>query len=427
MEKNKKEAIITEKFIEMSKKVHGDKFDYSEAVYVNAKTKVKLTCKNGHKIEVTYRSHVKQQSNCVYCVRDKSGIEQKTKARDTFVEKSRVIHGNKYNYDKVNYVDSHTKIIIICNEGHEFEQQPTRHLSGQGCKYCNEKAIKNSEPITNVVVPRITNKWTTEKFIEKAKEIHGDKFDYSMVNFISYKKKVVIKCLKEHIFEQAPDGHLRGNDCKQCQDLKNFFRKITNEEFIEKSKQIFINMFDYSKCYYIGSNIKVTLICKEKNHEFEVEPRHHYNSLGCPLCNKTTEGKMEKELRQKYPNLKLQFFIKNINMIKTYPFDFFIKKHNIIVELDGKQHFETVEFFQQTVEERQLIDFIKMYWAFKEGYTIIRVYQPDVYKDNFNWVGELVKNIKDYDKPEFICLAKDIKVYDEYCNNYKKFLENYNF
>ncbi len=422
MEKNKREVITTEKFIEMGKKVHGDKFDYSEAVYINNKTGVKLTCFRGHKIEVSYSSHVNKKSDCRHCVKEDMSVRIRKEANENFYKRANQIHSNKYNYEKVNYVDSHTKITIICNKGHEFEQQPTSHLAGQGCKYCNEIALKEGKPLTNIVVPRITNKWTKEKFIEKGKEIHGNEYDYSLVNFISIKKPVVLRCNRNHIFEQIPELHLKGNNCRQCA-VNNY----SNEEFIVKSKEIFGDTFDYSKCNYINAITKITLICKEKKHEFEVCPTKHYSTLGCPLCNKTTEGKMEKELRQKYPNLKLQFFIKNINMIKTYPFDFLIKKHNIIVELDGKQHFERVEFFQQTVEERQLVDFIKMYWAFKEGFTVIRVYQPDVYKDNFDWVGQLVENIKDYDKPEFICLAKNISVYDEYCNNYKKFLQNYNF
>lgn len=363
----KKEVITTEKFIELGKEVHGDKFYYSEAEYVNYKSKIKLTCNRGHKIEVSFRSHIKQKADCIFCVRDRVGLELRTKAKESFVQKSIEKHGLKYNYDKVDYIDSHTKVIIICDKGHEFEQQPTRHLAGQGCKYCNQIALKEGKPITNVDVERITIKWTKEKFIEKAKEIHGDKFDYSMVDFTSYKNKIKIKCKQGHIFEQKIDGHLRGSDCKRCST--NF---LTNNEFIQKSINIFGDMFDYSKCSYINTNTKVILICNKDKHEFEVEPRHHYTNLGCPLCNQTTEGKVEKELRKVYnDDLKLQFLIKNINEIKTYPFDFLIEKYKVIVELDGKQHFETVPFFQQPVEERQRIDFTKMYWAFQEGSLLV--------------------------------------------------------
>ncbi len=420
MEKIKKEIITKEKFIELGRQIHNNKFDYSDMIYINTKTKVKLTCNRGHKIEVSYQDHINKKSDCIYCVREDMSIKVRKEAKENFYKRANEIHGNKYNYEKANYIDSHTKIIIICDKGHEFEQQPKSHLAGQGCKYCNQIAIKEGKQITNLEVKRITNKWTTEKFIEQAKEVHGDKFDYSMVNLISYKKNVKIKCRQGHVFEQKVRSHLLGRDCKKCSALC-----LTNEQFVEKSKKIFNDTFDYSKCNYINTNIKVILICSKDKHEFEVEPRHHYNSLGCPLCYNTTEGKMEKELRKIYnKELKLQFLFKNINEIKTYPFDFLIKNNKVIIELDGRQHFETVQYFQQPVEERQRIDFIKMYWAFKEGYSIIRIYQPDVYLDNFNWIEQLQENIKNYEEPKFICLAKNIKVYDEYCDNYKKFLEN---
>lgn len=420
MEKVKREIITTKKFIEMGKKIHGDKFDYSEVEYVNNKTKVKLTCDRGHKIEMSYQSHIDKKAGCGICAKEKIGLDFRTKAKESFIQKSIEKHGNKYNYEKVNYVDSHTKIIIICDNGHEFEQQPTRHLAGQGCKFCNQIALKEGKPITNVEVDRITNKWTKEKFIERAREIHNDEYDYSLVNFISYKKKVTIKCRKGHIFDQKVSSHLTGKKCKQC-SVNNY----TNEEFIEKSKEIFGNIFDYSKCKYEGAKTKVILICNKNKHEFEVEPSHHYDNLGCPLCYNTTEGKMEKELRKIYSeDLKIQFKIKKNKEIKTYPFDFIIKKHKVIVELDGRQHFENVDFFKQDVKDRQLTDFTKMYWAEKEGYTIIRIYQPDVYLDKYDWINDLCNNIKHYDNPKLICLAKDPSVYDEYCDNYKKFLQN---
>lgn len=415
----KKEVITKEIFIELGKQIHGDKFDYSEVIYVNTKTKVKLTCERGHKIQITYQDHINKKSNCIFCVREDMAIKVRFEAKQNFYKRANEIHNNKYNYEKVNYIDSHTKVIIICDKGHEFEQQPTSHLAGQGCKYCNQIALNEGNPLTNVKLPRITIKWTKDKFIEKGKEIHGDEYDYSMVNFISKKKPVTLKCSRNHTFEQIPELHLKGNNCRQCA-VNNY----SNEEFIQKSKEIFGDTFDYSKCNYINAFKKVILICNKDKHEFEVNPNRHYTNLGCPLCNQTTEGKVEKELRKLYnDDLKLQFLIKNINEIKTYPFDFLIEKYKVIVELDGKQHFETVPFFQQPVEERQKIDFTKMYWAFQEGYTVLRIYQPDVYLDNFDWVGNLLDKIKKYKLPQFICIAKDPTVYDEYCNNFIKYCD----
>ena len=121
-----------------------------------------------------------------------------------FIEKSLEIHGDRYDYSKVNYVDSRTKVIIICPDHGEFEQTPNNHLSGQNCPECAKNYLK--EKMT----------YSKDEFIEKSKLINGNKYDYSKVDYINSQTKVIIICSNHGEFEQLPNAHLRGHGCPQC-------------------------------------------------------------------------------------------------------------------------------------------------------------------------------------------------------------------
>ena len=124
--------------------------------------------------------------------------------KEQFILKAREVHGWKYDYSKVDYKDSHTKVCIICPIHGEFWQKPDNHLNGWGCKKCGRK-----------ICAKNTRK-TTEEFIKRAKDVHGDKYDYSKVEYINSKTKVCIICNekdkngKEHgEFWQTPDNHYK--------------------------------------------------------------------------------------------------------------------------------------------------------------------------------------------------------------------------
>jgi hypothetical protein len=119
-----------------------------------------------------------------------------------FIEKAIKIHGDKYDYSKVNYKNSSTKIIIICKIHGEFLQIPNKHLSKSGCIECGKK-----------------NKLTLEKFIEKAQKIHNDKYDYSKVNYINWKTNIIIICKIHGEFQQQPNSHLQGKGCNKCAQI----------------------------------------------------------------------------------------------------------------------------------------------------------------------------------------------------------------
>jgi hypothetical protein len=125
-----------------------------------------------------------------------------------FVERAALIHQYKYSYDKTVYIGVYNKIIIVCPEHGEFAMRPNSHLNGQGCPKCRPAAIGDSK------------RKTTEEFIENAKKKHGDKYDYSLVDYKGNNKKVTIICPEHGEFEQTPNGHLNGNKCKKCDTIR---------------------------------------------------------------------------------------------------------------------------------------------------------------------------------------------------------------
>ena len=124
-----------------------------------------------------------------------------------FIEKARQIHNDKYDYSKVNYVNSRTKVCIICPTHGEFWQTPHNHLKGYGCAECGKEKSHLS-------------KMTTEDFIVKSKEIHGNKYDYSKACYKTCDTKVCIICPEHGEFWQTPSNHINGRGCPKCANEK---------------------------------------------------------------------------------------------------------------------------------------------------------------------------------------------------------------
>jgi hypothetical protein len=245
----------TEEFIAKAKKVHGDRYGYEEVVYVTMKDKVRITCPEHGVFEPTAGNFLRG-SGCPTCAgRNKSTAEE-------FIVKAREVHGDRYNYDEVVYVNAHAKVRIICPEHGVFEQKPNSHLSGSGCAKCTGR-----------------NK-TTEEFVAQARAVHGDRYMYDEVAYVRGNLKVLITCPEHGVFEQAAKGHLTGKGCPRCAT-----RNATTEEFITKVKKTHGDRYGYDEVVYVNSTTKVRITCPEHG-VFEQAPSEHSRGYGCPKCGK---------------------------------------------------------------------------------------------------------------------------------------------
>lgn len=192
--------ITLQEFIESSNKQHNHKYDYSLVVLVNTTTKVKIICPEHGIFEQTPQNH-KNGSECVKCSYES---RQSTTKLDTnkFINKAVTIHNNVYDYSLTEYKTTHDYVKIICSIHGVFEQTPAHHLNGSGCKKCGND-VK-----------------TKEYAITKSKEVHGDYYDYSLVDFINTKKKVIIICPIHGEFKQTLGHHYNGAGCPICCESK---------------------------------------------------------------------------------------------------------------------------------------------------------------------------------------------------------------
>ena len=184
---------------------------------------------------------------------------------EEFIKKAREVHGDKYDYSKVEYLDNRTPVCIICPKHGEFPQTPTIHLQGSGCPKCGND--------------RTALRMTNEDFINKARAVHGDKYDYSKVQYAYNKIEVCIICPEHGEFWQKPVLHLSGCGCSICSGRK----KMRTVDFVKKANEVHNNKYDYSKTEYKGNTEEVCIICPEHG-EFWQRASHHLAGAGCKQC-----------------------------------------------------------------------------------------------------------------------------------------------
>ena len=183
------------------------------------------------------------------------------------------------------------------------------------------------------------------EFIWKAIQKHGYKYDYRKVNYINDSTKVCIICSKHGEFWQAPGNHCskyNKNGCPQCNHQSY---KYTLNNFVERAKLIHGDKYDYSKVVYKNGRTKICIICPIHG-EFYQEPRHHLKGCGCPSCN---ESKLEKEicLLLDENNIKHERQ-KRFKWLGRQSLDFYLPDYNIAIECQGRQHFESINYFGGT-------------------------------------------------------------------------------
>ena len=224
-------------------------------------------------------------------------------------------------------------------------------------------------------------KLTTEEFIKRAKEIHGDKYDYSLVDYKNMTTKIKIICPIHGVFEQRPSDHLRG-DCFFCAG-KN---KLTTEEFIKRAKEIHGDKYDYSLVEYKGIYEKVKIICPIRG-LFEQSPSNHLNKTypqGCPFCshingNSKGEVKIKKFLESKKIEFIQEFYFNDLKDKNFLRFDFYTPSKKVLIEYQGEQHYKAVSFngdkesAKQELKIQRHHDWLKRKYAKNNGYKLLTI------------------------------------------------------
>lgn len=295
-----------------------------------------------------------------------------------FVEKVRQVHGNRYDYSKVVYINSKTPVTILCPIHGEFEQASIYHTQGSGC-------------------PKCAHVLTTGEFIQKARKIHGNKYNYDKVNYVNNETKVTIICPKHGEFQQTPKGHLKGHGCQKCaRELNSNSISYNKEKFIQKSKEVHYDKYDYSKVNYIDSKIPVEIICK-KHGSFWQRPQDHYlNKCGCPKCQLKSQTKLYEKLKESFPNEEIVFEADNkiVPWLILQRFDIYFPKYNIAVEYNGKQHYVEIDHFggKLGLKDTQYRDELKRKKCEQNNCTLFEV-KYDYKEEDYQNLVENIQNI----------------------------------
>ena len=384
----------TKGFIIKARKVHGDRYDYSKVVYVKPHEKVIIICKIHNEFSQTPSHHLQKRGCCDCGGRKKMNTE-------SFIVKAQKIHGDVYDYSKVVYVKSGKKVIITCvNCKTDFPMTPNKHLSrGDGCKLCSRKKCNDARR-SNV-----------DDFIKKSKLKHVDGsgvpiYGYDKVVYINGHTHVIITCNKHSDFNQQPKNHLWWFGCNQCSNANSGNnQRLTTEQFIEQSKRIHTGengnpIYGYDKVVYINSHTDVIITCN-KHSDFNQRPNNHLNGANCPMCSNKTETKLFDALKHMYPTVITQFKQEWCKKSRCLPFDLCIPNHNIIIELDGAQHFRQVSNWTSP-EDTFKNDLFKEKCANDNGYSVIRILQEDVFGDKYDWLSNLQTEIENIIKDDTI-------------------------
>ena len=252
---------------------------------------------------------------------------KKKKTKEEFIKKAKEIHGDKYDYSKVDYVNSATKVCIICPEHGEFWQIPSSHLQGKGCPKCAKERNRKKMAMA------------TDGFIKRCKEIYGEKYDYSKVEYVNNHTKVCIICPEHGEFWQIPNNHLSGYGCRACGIEK---QTSTKEEFIKKARKVHGDKYDYSKVDYVNAMTKVRIICHEHG-EFWQTPKEHIRGYGCPKCNLSH---LERSVMNYLDDMEITYdYQKRFKWLGMQSLDFYLPDYNVGIECQGGQHFFHVEHF----------------------------------------------------------------------------------
>jgi len=385
------------RFIEKVQKIHKDKYDYSLVNYINYHTNINVICDiKGHgNFQVTPDNHQSNKSGCPICGRLKSSRKRRKK-EEKFLSEIKKIFKNKYSFEKVNYQGAKIPVIIICKKHGEYPITPDSLLQGRGCFDCGliEQGLKRRS--------------TTLAFINAAKKIHGNRYNYSQTKYETAKTHVTIICNKHKEFEQLPTIHLTGAGCNDCGN-ETIGKKMRNP--IEKVIRILEERrgnrnFDYSLIYntYKNNRSLLSIRCTKHNKIFFQSADDHAQSGGCEDCKYKSIGEelvmaiLSKKNIEYVHNWSKHDCILNKGKAK---FDFYLPHQNLIIEYDGEQHFKPVQYGTMTKKEaikefkiRKKFDIIKNNWAKRKKINFLRIkYNENTKLKIFNKLEKLM-NVK---------------------------------
>jgi hypothetical protein len=366
-ERGKDQRMTLATFLKRASDKWSSKFEYKIAEFEDGlNTEIQVKCPSHGYFTTSALAHIRGRG-CVAC-----GDVPATN-KEEFLSRANCVHGLKYNYDRSIYIDSKTKIEIVCQKHGIFNQIPSQHLSGYGCFRCGiEQSIAS-------------RKMSPTTFLERAVGVWARKFDYSRTQFVDSHSPITIICPKHGPFTQIPYVHLKGHDCPACGAETRALsissaNTMTQEEFLAKAKQIHGDKYDYSSALYSGYHNPLSIGCRTHG-IFSQKAGDHLAGSGCQKC-RASRG--EAAISATLDRLGLiqitQWIDHDLKVSRPLPFDHYIPDLRLVIEYDGQQHYGPVDFGGRNKERIALVfkgikqrDRLKTTWARGHGYHFIRI------------------------------------------------------
>lgn len=354
--------------LEIIRNVHKDKYDYSKVQYYSSKIKLELIC-HLHGSFFSSLDQLKRGQGCPICGKGNAAKKRRVSFEE-FETKAKEVHESRYIYDSASYIKISEKVSINCPEHGWFTQNASSHIDQkQGCPDCGRESQSQKRQLG------------IEAFLERSRKVHGTKYDYSNVNYLNQIKKVTIICPIHGQFYQEPQNHLTGSACPKCAIIDQHRLQLKGvEEFIQDSILVHGEKYDYSQVDYQGGKKMVKLICSKHGEFFQI-PNNHQRGNGCPNCN---SSKGEEQIKRFLESHQIAFIqqhtfpeLKDRRLLKC---DFYLPDHNMVIEFNGRQHYEVVHSFGgvKALAENQRRDKLKKDYMTKNNIKFLEI----SYKDN---------------------------------------------
>lgn len=363
-------------FIRKAHEVHNNKFDYSLIEsYHNLNDMMSIICPVHGVFTQKAQMHLKPKNYACPECRKEAILKAKGASKEDFVKKSKEIFGDRFDYSKAMYKNAHTKVTIICRLHGEFKQLPSNHLKGHvGCQGCNGQSSI-----------------TVESFIQKSKEVHGERVvDYSFLpdTLKNMHQKVMLRCVKhDRMYEVEINSHLRGRvGCDLCSPSA----KMSKDRFLHKSPpELKVLNFDYGHIDWENVNVrskKEKIICPVHG-EFHQSLEHHLSGKnGCSRCSRTQVSAEEKSLADFVESLGVEIVRNDRNVLDGKELDIYIPSHNVAIEYNG------VFWHSENMGRGKWYHYNKWKDCHDEGVRLLTIWSDD-YNRKRNIVHSHIKHV----------------------------------
>ena len=358
----KSNRMTTQQYVQKAQDVWGDRWDYSSTVYTHSEEPVTIACLVHGEFTQVATQHLMGKVGCKGCSYIRVNQEE-------FLTKALAQWGDRWDYSNTQYSGYKNPITVRCREHGEFTQQAGAHLSGAvGCVECWPRPRK-----------------TQDEFIMEAKEVWGDRWDYSLVEYSDRTTKVKIVCVLHGEFSQTPVNHLRGvNGCVACSRAS---RLDTNNEYVAKATQVWGNRWDYSGTLYSSSKELVRITCREHGTFTQRADGHINGYVGCPQCYTQPISNMETDLGDFVESLGVAVERNKRNLLPPFKqeIDVFVPDQRVAFEFNGL-------YWHGSTFKPYYYHYDKWFMAKSNHIKLIQIWEDD-WRDRQDIVKEHIRQV----------------------------------